>query len=202
MFRAIAATFLIALLLTGCAGMRLVDADVRSFAAASPIAANSAYRFERLPSQQADAAQQTRLEALAQQALSKAGLHRNDTGAQYSVAVSVSTKVDSHSPWNPSTDHAGWGGNLGWGVPRGNVQLRGHPLLPLFGPIELPYYWRQVSLIIRHLGTAQVVFETQAANDGPWSDGEAVVAAMFEAALKDFPNPPPGVRRINIEIPR
>ena len=59
-----------------------------------------------------------------------------------------------------------------------------------------------MSLIIRHLGTAQVVFETQAANDGPWSDSDAVVAAMFEAALKDFPNPPPGVRRINIEIPR
>ena len=202
MFRAIAAIFFIAVLLTGCAGMRLVDSDVRSFVTASPIPANSTYRFERLPSQQADATQQTRLEALAQQALSKAGLQKSDAEAAYSVAVSVSTKVDSNSPWNPLTDRAGLGWNLGWGIPHGNMQRRGHPLLPLFGPIEQPYYWRQVSLIIRHLDTSQVVFETQAANDGPWSDGEAVVAAMLDAALKDFPNPPQGVRRINIEIPR
>ena len=33
-------------------------------------------------------------------------------------------------------------------------------------------------------------------------DDAAVLPAMFEAALSGFPNPPTGVRRIDIEIPR
>jgi len=32
--------------------------------------------------------------------------------------------------------------------------------------------------------------------------GQDLLPAMFEAALRDFPNPPQGPRRINIEVPR
>jgi len=46
------------------------------------------------------------------------------------------------------------------------------------------------------------VFESRANHDGRWSDDLAVVPAMFEAALRGFPNPPQGVRRVDIEIAR
>jgi hypothetical protein len=63
-------------------------------------------------------------------------------------------------------------------------------------------YRREVSLLMRDLKSAQVVYETRAVHDGPWHDTDNVLAAMFDAALKDFPHPPAGTRRVNVEIPR
>ena len=60
----------------------------------------------------------------------------------------------------------------------------------------------EASLVIRRLIDNQVVFETRAKHDGRWSDDEAVLPAMFQAALQGFPNPPRGLRRVTIEIPR
>nr|MDP2190064.1 DUF4136 domain-containing protein [Rhodoferax sp.] len=205
MFRSFVAIVFVALWLPGCGSMRLVDSDVRSYATTPFVPVGTSYRFERLPSQQADAGQQTRLEAMAQAALAKAGLQRNDTAARYSVQVSADLKVDPYSPWDrPSIGwRPGWNFGWGWGVPIGNVLIVSHgPFMHGFGPGEMPYYWRQVSLIIRNLSSAQVVYETHAAHGGRWADSEAVLPAMFDAALKDFPNPPQGVRRINMEIPR
>ena len=45
-----------------------------------------------------------------------------------------------------------------------------------------------------------MVYETHAVNDGPWSDSQAVLPAMFQAALQGFPNPPQGVRRVDIQV--
>ncbi len=203
MFRSLIAIIFAALWLTGCSGMRLVDTDVRSYASPPGVPVGASYRFERLPSQQANTAQQSQLEAIAQQALGKVGLQRNDREANYSVQVAASVRIDPYSPWDRPTTGWGLGWNLGFGVGNGNVMLGGGGRLgPGFGLGDMPYYWRQLSLIIRHLPTAQVVYETHAAHDGRWTDSAAVLAAMLDAALKDFPNPPPGVRRINLEIPR
>lgn len=192
-----------ALWLTGCTSLRLVDTDVRSYVTPPGVPVGANYRFERLPSQQADAAQQTRLEAMAQQALGKAGLRRNDVAASYSVQVSAGMRVDPYSPWDRPASGWGVGWNLGLGVRSGNLLIGGSsPFMPGLSRGDLPYYWRQVSLIIRHLGSAQVVYETHAAHDGRWADSDAVLPAMLDAALKDFPNPAPGLRRINLEIPR
>lgn len=193
------------LALSGCAGVRLVDTEVRSFTSAPPIPRGASYRFERLPSQQADAFAQERLENLALQALRQVGLQRQDSTAHYSVQVSYGLKVDPHAPGEQSRDAWGLGWSLGWGVRSGNVAVAANvPFgqLPGFGIPQPSYYWRQVSLIIRNLSTQQVVFETHAAHDGPWSDSEAILPALFEAALRGFPTPPVGVRRIPIEIPR
>lgn len=207
MFKSLIAIFLVALVLTGCGTVRLVESDVRSFASPPFVPVGASYRFERLPSQQTDAGQQSRLEAMAQQALAKAGLQRNDAAASYSVQVSLGMKVDPYSPWDGPSPGWGPGGNFGWnfglGVRSGNVLIGGYsPFMSGFGMGDRPYYWRQVSLIVRNLSTAQVVYETHAAHDGRWADSEAVLPAMFDAALKDFPNPPRGLRRINMEIPR
>ncbi len=205
MFRSLLAVVFVAMGLAGCGTVRLVDTDVRSYATPSGVPLGASYRFERLPSQQANAAQQTRLEAMAQQALAKVGLRRHDTAASYSVQVSVGMKVDPYSPWDRPAISGGAGWNLGVGIHTGNVLIAGGgPVLgmPGFGLGEQPYYWRQISLVIRHLGTNQVVYETHAAHDGRWADSAAVLPAMLDAALTGFPNPPAGVRRINIEIPR
>ena len=57
-------------------------------------------------------------------------------------------------------------------------------------------------MVMRDLTTQKVVFETRAVHDGVWSDGLAVLPAMLDSALLGFPQPPAGVRRINVEIPR
>ena len=69
-----------------------------------------------------------------------------------------------------------------------------------FGRMESPWYHREVSLIIRELSSNRVVFESQAANDGPWMDDNTVFPAMFEAALQGFPTPPAGPRRVDIQV--
>ncbi|MFT4267698.1 MAG: hypothetical protein QM586_10860, partial [Xenophilus sp.] len=64
-----------ALALGGCATSWTVDSQVRSFSALpASVPAGATYRFERLPSQQADPEAQARLEALAEPALAAAGL--------------------------------------------------------------------------------------------------------------------------------
>ena len=56
---------LLAASLTGCATSWVVDSDVKSFASPGAIAPGATYRFDRLPSQQADGARQESLEAMA-----------------------------------------------------------------------------------------------------------------------------------------
>lgn len=205
MFRTMAALFFAVLWLSGCSSMRLVDSDVQSYATSPPVAIGASYRFERLPSQQsqAEATQQTQLEALTEPVLAKAGLKRDDAAASYSVQIAVAIRVDPYAPWDQPM--IGWWPGFGFGLHSGHGRFIGqHPFMGIysFGMSEQPYYWRQVSLVMRDLSTAQVVYETHAAHDGRWSDDKAVLGAMFEAALQGFPNPPPGPRRINIEIPR
>ena len=200
MFKALIAIVFIAISLTGCSSLRLVDTEVRSFATPPTVPAGALFRFERLPSQQADAAAQTRLETIAQHALEQAGMRRSDTQASYSVQVTYGLKVDARAPWEQTEPAFGMNWGLGWGGRGGALMLGGRAP---FGQLATsPYYWRQVSLIMRSLATQQVVFESHAAHDGRWSDSEAILPALFDAALRGFPNPPPGVRQINIEIPR
>lgn len=189
------------LLLTGCSGMRLVDSDVQAMStlpAGSGALAGAHYRFERLPSQ-VEQPQFPQIEALAEAALARAGLVRDDTGAHYSVQVGARVESFYSDPWGrPIGDpwwpggygHLMYGRGFGWGMGFGTS----------FPPSTS--YRREVSLILRDLRNGQLVYETRAAHDGPWHDTNNVLAAMFDAALKDFPHPPAGVRRVNIEIPR
>ena len=202
MFRSTVVMVVSTLVLSGCAGVRLIDTEVRSFVTPPGIQAGAAYRFERLPSQQADVAAQARLEAMAQTALDKVGLLRKDSGAIYSVQVAASLRVDPYAPWDQPYGGR-FGLSLGLGVRHSHFGLTtGRPFMPGFGWGESPYYWREVSLVMRHLASGQVVYETQGAHDGRWSDSEAVLPAMLDAALAGFPNPPMGPRRVELEIPR
>jgi len=196
MYKALAAIILVASFLTGCTGVRLVDSQVNSFAP-KPIPPGASYRFERLPSQQAQEPAQAQLEAMAEQALAKVGLKRNDNMPGYSVQVTVRQRMESYSIDSP---RFGW--SLGWMVGGGQVMLgnRHSALFPGLG--AQPNHWREVTLVLRELATQAVVFESRASHDGPWSDSQAVVPAMLDAALQGFPNPPSGTRQVGVEIPR
>lgn len=190
--------WLLVLALTGCSGMRIVDSDVRAYTTGPGVPLPASYRFERLPSQQAMPEQRVRLEAMVQAELDKVGMQRDDLAAPYSVRVELRVHRDARAPWSDPGLGSGFFAAYPVVTPHGVVY---HYRAPLF-VMEMPWYRREVSLLMRRLSDGALVFESNARSDGYWADDEAVLPAMFEAALQGFPNPPQGLRRVVIEIPR
>lgn len=184
------------ILLSGCASTYLLDNQVQSFSQLQAVPSPLSYRFERTLSQQSDPAQQA-LEALADPALFKAGFRRDDAAPHYSVQVAARTER-SYSPYADPYGPWGWGG--GWGLGFGGRRFG----LGFGGPWPNESYWfhREVSVVVRDLANNKVVYETHAVNDGPWLDNRSVLPAMFDAALQGFPTPPPGPRRVDIQVGR
>ena len=186
-------------LLTGCASLRVVDSQVLAVAnmPAGMSLQGARYRFERLPSQTGNP-EAGLAEQQAEQALAAVGLVRDDAAAQISVLVGYQAVQYLADPWG--TPYAGpygslsigrgvgWGSGVGWGM-----GMR-------FPPPT--HYRREVSLILRDLRSGQVVYETRASHDGPWSDSTVIFATLFKAALANFPHPPASPQRVRIEIPR
>lgn len=186
-----------AALLAGCATHLVVDNQVQTFSQLQAVPTPATYRFDRLPSQQAAAGGQQQLEAAAEPALAKAGWVRNEAAARYSVQVasSVSVTAQTVDPWlysrfgpyyRPWPGWHGWGPGWGW----------------RYDMMQPAYAVREVSVIIRELATQQVVYETRAAHETQWPNDPALLTPMFDAAMSSFPQPPAGVRRVNIEVPR
>jgi hypothetical protein len=183
------------LLLSGCATTYTLDNTVQSFSQLTALPSPASYRFERLPSQQD--LTQPQLEAMADPALTQAGLKRDDANPRYSVQISARLER-TLSPWADPWDRGwGWGGGLGWRRHHWGAGLG------MWSPYDSPpWYHREVNVIVRDLGANRVVFESRAINDGPWRDSMNVLPAMFQAAMQGFPNPPPGPRTVNIELTR
>jgi len=191
-------------LLGGCASTRAVDSEVTSFARWSPAppAPGSSYRFERLLSQQQPDAPQARLEALTQAALARVGLQHNPQAASFSVQVSASSQPMLRSRWDGG--YYPYGGPnifIGGGSGGGGASVGfgfGFPL----GGMDPPLYRREVSIVMRELRGNTTVYETRAVSEELWNDSDPVVSAMLDAALRGFPVPPAGPRRVSVEIPR
>lgn len=178
-------------LLAGCASTLLVDSNVQSFSSLTALPAQPSYRFERLPSQQEPG--QAQLEAMADAALHRAGLRRDDANPRYAVQVSGRLQP-MLSPW---ADPWRWGGGWGIGYHRRGLGLGfGGP----WGGMESPWYHREVAVVVRELPSNRVVFESHASHEGPWLDNNTVFPAMFQAAMQGFPNPPPGLRRVDVQV--
>jgi hypothetical protein len=186
--------------LGGCATPRMIDSDVLSFTAAVPAVRPALVRFERLPSQ-GDSAAQDHLEALAVQALAKVGLTpaplvsgaiSGTAGAAPSAryAVQVSAQVSAlQSPYGGASGGAAW-----WR--RGDRRWSGFGL-----DLQPSWYRHAVRLLLRDSNSGQVVYETTASFDGPWSDSGNLMPVILDAALQGYPNPPAGPRKVVIELP-
>lgn len=192
---------LLASLLTACASMRLVDAQVQASSTGVAIESGMRYRFERLPSQINQPDRTEQVEALAHDALAQAGLVHDEAQARYSVLLGAGMQSYLADAWGRPLGQPGTSihGSIMLGLGTGIGGMTG------WGGMRFPpptHYRHEISLLLRDLSSGQVVYETRATHEGPWADSTNILAALFEAALKDFPHPPTGIRRINVEIPR
>jgi len=179
--------------LTGCAGVRTVDSDVNSYSQWPAGRKPSNYAFERLPSQQAQPQVQDSLEAAARDALAKAGFTEATNPSTADVTVQLGARINRYdrSPWEDPfwfrgpywhSHRYGW-----WG--------------PGLGPYyAAPRYEREVAVLIRDRKTGQPLYESRASNESLSSGDSATLAAMYEAALKDFPQTAVNPRRVSVQL--
>lgn len=188
------ATAVTALALSGCATSWTVDSQVRSYSHLETVSPAATYRFDRLPSQQAHAAAQSGLEAMAAPALEAAGLRRDDANARYAVQLHARVTLEL-SPWADPWYYPP-------GSPDPSLRWRSGPWgPPLFTPPGNPWYQREVGIVMRELPSNRVVYETRARNEGPYNDSRDMLPVMFHAAMQGFPHPPPGERQVDLVIP-
>jgi hypothetical protein len=184
-------------LLGGCATQRVVEGDVRSFSqlpAGVGVQQPVTYRLERLPSQQ-DASFDPIL-ALAEQALARAGLQRDDAAGQWVVQLGAQAGFTPRR--DPFYDGPGWAfGGWGWYGGRGGWGMRG--MWNLGEPA--PLHRRAVSIVMRDARTQAVVYETSAVHEDVWVSDPAVYGVLFDAALNGFPQPPQGPRQVRLPLP-
>lgn len=191
-----AAVLAASLLAAGCAGLNAVTSDVSSFGEWPRGRAPGTYAFERLPSQQAAADQQASLEDAARPALQKAGFVPAVPGARADVTVQVGARVtrSQASPWDDPFWWR-WGAGYWYGIGR-----RGSIGLSASFPLTPTQYEREVALLIRDSASGNPLYETRASSSGSSYGGTATLAAMYQAALADFPLPAISPRRISVPL--
>jgi hypothetical protein len=184
-------------LLGGCASLNSVTSEVSSFGDWPAGRAPGSFAFERLPSQQAQAAEAEALEKAALGALQKAGFVPAAAGQEPDVLVQLGGRFSrtARSPWD---DPLWWHGGFG-------LHRRG----PWIGPswqlrmqLEAPRYTHEVALLLRDRASGKPLYETRAASDGNSRADAATVTAMFQAALLDFPRPALSPRQVTTALPK
>jgi hypothetical protein len=196
------------LVLTGCASLNNVQSEVTTFGPWPADRKPSTFTFERLPSQQAHPQHQQELEDAARGAVEAAGFRAAPDASAAEYLMQVGARVTVNDPWiynEPLFMHGGWRYGYGrWGRPGwgpgpywGGRGFWG----PGYGPIyDSPTYDREVALLIRDRKTGQLLYEARANSSGYSSGVSTVLPAMFEAAMKDFPNVSPNPRNVTTQI--
>lgn len=187
--------------LAGCStGPRIVEGQVQSFSTMATVPTPATYRIERLPSQQMPSFEP--IAALAEQALARAGLQRDDAAprlvAQIGVQAGVVPRYDVMAPYGAYGGYGafspwgwgGWHGRGGWGF-GGNWAF--------YEPS--PLHRRAVSITLRDASTQAVVYETSAVHEDIWVSDPGVYGVLFDAALTGFPRPPQGPRQVRLPMP-
>lgn len=194
----IALTLLMAAAATlgGCAALNSVSSDVSSFGEWPAARKAGSYAFERLPSQQARAAEADALELAARPALQKAGFTPVEAGKEPEVLVQVGSRV--------GRSDAAWAAPIWWGGSFGYYR-HGPWLGPRWGlgyQFDSARYDREVAVLIRDRSSGKPLFEARASNEGSASSASSTtLAAMFEAALMDFPRLGMNPRRVSVQMP-
>lgn len=174
--------------LGGCAALNTVTSEVATYGDWPAGRAPGHYAFERLPSQQAHAARQAEIESAAAHALEAAGFAAAPDAAQADVIVQIGARISrtEASPWD---DPLWWRWGAGyWRGPGWRYSARSP-----FYYTNLNTGWyttryeRSVALLLRDRASGAPLYEAHAQTDGSTSGDSALLAAMFGAALKDFP---------------
>jgi len=198
-----------AALLAGCATLNSVDASVATFGAwPADAAPGTTYAFDRLPSQERNPQRQQALENAAAQALANAGFRPVADGAKPAVMVQIGARTErfEQSPWD---DPFWWGGPRRFGYGAWPGYGRFGPWGPYGGrrglwapfPPEPDIYLHEVALLIRDTSTGKALYETRATTDGFSSGGDRLLAAMFDASMKDFPRTDDKAHNVRVELP-
>lgn len=193
-------------LLTGCANLDSLRSEVSSYGDWPPSRQPGIYAFERLPSQQTQAALQSALEIAARPALEAAGFKPSADAAEPELLVQVGSRVmqTGYAAWDDpfwwrGGYYGGWyrgrwaGPGWGWASPGWGW---GH-----YGYNYVPVYQSEVALLIRERSSGKPLYEARARSDGTGTSGE-ILRAMFEAALKDFPATGINPRSVTVPLPR
>jgi hypothetical protein len=188
--------------LGGCAALNTVSSDVSSYGTWPAGRAPGSYVFERLPSQVAQADEQAVLEDAARGALEHAGFKPAEDPAKADVTVQVGARI-SRSDRYPYDDPfwGGWRMGVGGGGYGRFGGWRGGGFGIGFGiPIDTLRYEREVAVLIRDRAAGTPLYESRAVTDGPTTGSNELLAAMYDAALKDFPTPAMSPRRVNVQM--
>ncbi len=182
------------LLVGGCAALKTITPEVRSYGSWPTERAPGTYAFERLPSQQDPLSRAAQWETLAAPALEKAGLKPAPAGQAADVIVSLGVRVgiSDADPWSDPLWYR-------WNAPlytwRLGMPPRAHPLF-----IERRYE-REVGLLLRDRASGQPLYEARASHDGATRGDDGLIAALFEAALSDFPQARPQAHTVPVTLP-
>ena len=188
--------------LAGCAALNSVAIDVSSQGDWPPDRKPGTYAIERLPSQQANAAEQERIEAAALPAIEGAGF----TQAPFEEA-DVLIQIGARVFEVPGRDaYYGYYGFYGAPYPyywRHDWWRYGyHPFFypPGFYGDGFPDYRRETAILIRDRRSQRVVYETRATHVGRWTS-DRLLPLLFDASMKDFPTPAMSPRTVTMPLP-
>ena len=191
-----------ATLLGGCAAFTSVTSEVATYGDWPAGRAPGSYAFERLPSQQARGARQAELEAAAMRALAAAGFRPASSAAQADVVVQLGARISRTevSPWDDPLWWrwgAGYWRNPGW---------RPHSRAAFYANFHADVtarYERSIAVLLRDRASGVPLYEAHAQTDGNTMGDTALLGAMFEAAMKDFPAAAlPNPRRVTVQLAR
>lgn len=190
---------IIALCMSGCAGMNTLSSEVTAYGSWPAERKAGTYAFERLPSQQARLDQQQRLEAAARPALQAVGFKWLSEGkaAEYLVQLQARSSANERSRSDPF-----------WAWQSVPPPYPGRPARPYYAyppglwahPLDITSYEREVVVLIRDAKSGQTLFESHAVSDGSSPSFKGLLDALFNAALKDFPQADNGPRRVTTPL--
>jgi hypothetical protein len=197
------------LVLGGCASLNRIDSEVTTFGPWPTDRQAGTFTFDRLPSQQVHPEHRQMLEDAARGALEAAGFRVAVDSDSAEYLMQLGARIELNDPWiynQPLFVNGGWGwpyGGYGYGRwgrrPFGfNSYWGGRGY---WGPgYDTPTFDREVALVIRDNKTGKLLYETRAASSGFSDSLDAVMPAMFAAALEGFPNAVPETRSVTTQI--
>lgn len=193
-----AAVLAIGTLLSGCAALNTVTSEVSTHGQWPAGRPAGTYAIERLPSQQPPTPQQDEVEQAAHQGLQAAGFRPAPEGAtpEYTVQIGARITRQDRAPW----DDPLWWHPMGyrWYAPWPGAYS---PFWAWHMRADRPEYLREVGLLIRDKASTQPLYEARARTDGVTAGSSALLAAMFTAAMKDFPATRPEPHDVSIVMP-